>query len=107
MNTQVDTGTNPKELPKYLSVTDAGVTITLSTPSMLNGVKLDKITMRSPTVREVRKCQQAHPNDELAVDTMLFASLAEIGTEDLMGLTLKDYQRVKTGYFRMVDEDEL
>lgn len=107
MNTQVNAKTYPNGLPKWMAVTDAGVTITLSTPSELNGLKLDKISMRSPTVREVRACQQAHPNDELAVDAMLFASLAEIGEKDLMGLTLKDYERVKSGYFRMVDEDEL
>ncbi|MFK7701737.1 phage tail assembly protein [Pseudomonas caspiana] len=107
MNTSVNAKTYPNELPKWLVVTDSGVTITLSTPSEMNGVKSDKIVMRSPTVREVRVCQQAHPNDELAVDAMLFASLASIGENDLMGLTLKDYERVKSGYFRMVEEDDV
>jgi hypothetical protein len=36
---------------------------------------------------------------------MMFCSLAEIGAEDLASLTLKDYERVKRGYFRMVEED--
>lgn len=107
MNTSAKANTSPNELPKWLVVTDSGVIITLSTPSELNGVKSDKIVMRSPTVREVRACQQANPTDELAVDAMLFSSLATIGENDLMGLTLKDYQRVKTGYFRMVEEDEV
>ncbi|MFK7700172.1 phage tail assembly protein [Pseudomonas caspiana] len=107
MNISVNAETYPNERPKWLLVTDSGVTITLSTPSEMNGVKSDKIVMRSPTVREVRACQQAHPNDELAVDAMLFASLASIGENDLMGLTLKDYERVKSGYFRMVEEDDV
>ncbi|HEY0288570.1 MAG TPA: phage tail assembly protein [Pseudomonas sp.] len=93
--------------PEWMQVTDAGVTITLSTPSEMNGVKVPKISLRSPTIREVRACQAAHPGDEAAVDAMLFASLAEIGEKDVIGLTVKDYNRVNRGYFRLVDEDEL
>ena len=37
----------------------------------------------------------------------LFASLAEVGVKDLEGLTLKDYSRLQTGYFRLVQDDEL
>jgi hypothetical protein len=107
MNIQVNAKAYPNGLPKWLVVTDAGATVSLSTPKEMNGMKVDKITLRSPTVREVRACQQAHPNDDLAVDAMLFASLAEIGEKDLMNLTLKDYERVKSGYFCLVSEDEI
>jgi len=107
-DTVLDIATNgPKKDPAWMVVTDEGVTLTLSTASELNGVKQKQITMRSPTIREVRVCQAAHPKDDLAVDTMLFASLAGIGEKDLVGLTVKDYNRVKDGYFRLVEEDEL
>jgi hypothetical protein len=94
-------------LPAWLAVTDAGVTITLSKPKPFNGITVETLHMRSPTVREVRACQKAQPNDELAVDAMLFSSLMDISEKELMELTLRDYERVKRGYFRLVDEDEL
>ncbi|NBB09534.1 phage tail assembly protein [Pseudomonas sp. SLFW] len=97
----------PDAQPRWMAVNDAGVTITLSTPKAFHGITQEKLRMRSPTVREVRACQKAHPNDDLAVDTMLFASLMEVSEKDLMELTLKDYERVKRGYFRLVDEDEV
>jgi hypothetical protein len=97
----------PDALPTWLAVTDAGVTITLSSPRPFNGITVEKLHMRSPSVREVRACQKAHPADELAVDAMLFSSLMDIPEKELMELTLKDYERVKRGYFRLVDEDEL
>jgi hypothetical protein len=97
----------PDAPPSWMVVNDAGVTITLSTPKTFHGITQEKLRMRSPTVREVRACQKAHPNDDLAVDTMLFATLMEVSEKDLMELTLKDYERVKRGYFRLVDEDEV
>ena len=93
--------------PSWMVVSDAGVTITLSTPKSFHGITQQKLHMRSPTVREVRACQKAHPNDDLAVDAMLFASLSDVSEKELMELTLRDYERIKRGYFRMVDEDEL
>jgi hypothetical protein len=98
---------SPDTLPLWLAVTEAGVTITLSKPKPFNGITVETLHMRSPTVREVRACQKAHPNDELAVDAMLFSSLMDIPEKELMELTLRDYERVKRGYFRLVDEDEL
>jgi hypothetical protein len=94
-------------LPRWLAVMDGGVTITLSTPATLSGVKVEKLTLRTPTVRDLRTCQKMHPNDLLAVDAMLFSSLASITETELLSLSLKDYERVKSGYFRMVEEDEL
>lgn len=97
---------NPDVLPAWLTITEAGVSITLSSPRPFNGITLEKLHMRSPSVREVRACQKAHPADELAVDAMLFSSLMDVPEKELMELTLKDYERVKRGYFRLVDEDE-
>jgi hypothetical protein len=97
----------PSAPPNWMKITESGVTIRLSTPSEQNGVKQDSISLRSPTIREVRACQAVHKGDELAVDAMLFASLAEVGEKDILGLTVKDYHRLSSGYFRLVDEDEL
>jgi hypothetical protein len=92
--------------PSWLVVTDEGVTITLSRPTPIRDIKVEELHLRTPTVRDLRICQKNHPNDELAVDAMLFCSLAQIGESDLLGLSLKDYERVKRGYFRMVEENE-
>jgi len=94
-------------LPSWLTVTDDGVAVKLSKPITVQEVRTERLAMSSPTVRILRTCQKAHPGDEVAVDAMLFASLAQITVEDIQNLTLKDYERVKAGYFRMVDEDEL
>lgn len=96
----------PSSLPSWLVVSDQGALITLSTPATIKDVKVEKLNLRTPTVRDLRACQKMHPNDELEQDAMLFCSLAEIGPADLQGLSLKDYERVKSGYFRLVTEDE-
>jgi hypothetical protein len=92
--------------PSWMVITESGVTIRLSTPSEQNGIKRDSISVRSPTIREVRACQVMHKGDDLAADAMLFASLAEVGEKDVLGLTVKDYNRLSSGYFRLVEEDE-
>ncbi|MFJ1244994.1 phage tail assembly protein [Bacillus amyloliquefaciens] len=37
----------------------------------------------------------------------MFASLAEVGQKDLEGMTLKDYTRLQTAYFRLVQDDDV
>lgn len=94
-------------LPSWLMVTDSGVTVKLSTPVVVQEVRIESLSLSTPSVRLLRACQKAHPGDELAVDAMLFASLAQVSVADIENLSLKDYERIKRGYFRMVDEDEL
>jgi hypothetical protein len=93
------------DTPAWLQVTDENAIITLSTPAVLNGIKLDRITLRSPSVSEVRACQKQAGNDDELLDDILFASLAEVGLKDIQGLKVKDYKRVQAGYFRLVGED--
>lgn len=99
------TGNGVRTTPKWLEVSDEGVTVTLSTPALISNIKVEKLHLRTPTVRDLRACQKMHPGDELALDAMLFCSLAQIGDADLMSLSVKDYERIRSGYFRMVDED--
>ena len=96
-----------KKIPAWLNLTDEGVTVTLRYPTELNSVKTDKITLRAPTVRDVRTAQATSGNDAEQREMQLFASLAEVSVKDLECLKLLDYQRVQEGYFRLVNEDEL
>jgi hypothetical protein len=93
--------------PSWLAVRADGVTVTLSKPSEANGVQVDKVTLRAPTVRDIRAAQSTAGSDDEQRELNLFASLAEVGTKDLEGLTLKDYSRLQAGYFRLVQDDEL
>ena len=95
-----------KKTPSYLVVESDRVTVSLSKPAEANGVQVDKLTLRAPTVRDVRAATSTTGDDEQR-EVNLFASLAEVGVKDLEGLTLKDYTRLQAGYFRLVQEDEL
>lgn len=94
-----------KKLPTWLKVTADSAVVTLSRHSEVNGVKVDTMTLRSPTVREVRAADRASAGDEEQRELMLFASLAEAGINDLEGLKLVDYHRLQAGYFRLVQDD--
>lgn len=107
MQTLDITNEAPIRLPSWLQVTDEGVRITLSAPLSIHEVRTETLHMRSPTLRELRACQKAHPNDDEAQDAMLFSSLANIAVSDVQNLTLRDYERVKVGYFRLVKEDDV
>lgn len=96
-----------KHAPKYLKLTAESVTVTLTKPTEMNGIKVDTITLRAPTVRDMRISSQTSDGDDEQRELNLFASLAEVGVKDLEGLTYKDYNRVSTGYTFLVREDEL
>lgn len=93
-------------LPKYITLTADGATITLTKPATLNGIERDTITLRAPTVREMRAAQQNGNSDEDR-EINLFATLAEVGVKDLDGLMYKDYNRISTAYNFLVLEDGL
>lgn len=96
-----------KKTPSWLSVAGDRVTVTLTRPSEANGVQVDKLNLRAPTVRDMRTAQQTGGADDEQREMNLFASLAEVSTKDLEGLTLKDYTRLQAAYFRLVQDDEL
>lgn len=93
--------------PAWLALSAERVTVTLSRPTELNGVQADKISLRSPTVRDIRTAQQTGGADDEQRELNLFASLAEVSAKDLEGMALKDYSRLQTGYFRLVQEDDV
>ena len=96
-----------KPVPKYLKLTAENVTVTLTKPTPINGVDTDTITLRAPTVKDIRNSSKTSGGDEEQQELNLFASLAEVGVKDLEGMTYKDYNRVATGYNFLVREDEL
>lgn len=93
-----------KKVPEWMVLTPESVTVKFSVPSTLNSIECDSITLRSPSLKDVRSSMQAHPKDGDAADLMLFSSLAQCGPADLEGLKVKDYNRVHAAYFRLVSE---
>ncbi len=67
--------TDLKKLPSWLVVTPDSATVTLSRPSEINSVVVDRLTLRSPTVREVRAANATAGGDDEAREMHLFASL--------------------------------
>jgi hypothetical protein len=94
-----------KSLPAWLSVTAENAVISLSRPSEINGVQVDKMTLRSPTVREVRAADRAAGGDDEQRELVLFADLAGAAITDLEGLKVVDYNRLQAGYFRLEQDD--
>ena len=45
--------TQDNPLPSWLAVTPEGVTVTLAYQTNFNGVLIDKLTMRAPSVKDV------------------------------------------------------
>lgn len=96
-----------KTVPKYLTLTDEGVSVALRYPTEFGGVKVDTLFLRAPTVRDVRAASATSGGDAEKREMSLFSSLSQMGVKDLEGLKLIDYSRVQEGYFRLVEEDEL
>lgn len=94
-----------KTLPAWLSVSAENAVVSLSRPSEVNGVQIDKLTLRSPTVREVRAADRAAGGDDEQRELVLFAELAGAAIADLEGLKVVDYNRLQAGYFRLEQDD--
>ncbi|MCM8910910.1 MULTISPECIES: phage tail assembly protein [Pseudomonas] len=98
---------NTQKTPAWLTVSADRVTVTLSKPTELNSVMVDAISLRSPTVRDIRAAQRGTGDDDEQRELNLFASLAEVSAKDLEGMALKDYTRLQTAYFRLVQDDDV
>jgi hypothetical protein len=96
-----------EKIPAWLTITQESATIKLSKPSTANGIEVDTVVMRSPSLREVRAIDAIYPKDQNAHELALFASLTDIGEKDLQEFRLKDHMRLQRGYFRLVTDDEV
>ncbi|MDF9773656.1 phage tail assembly protein [Pseudomonas baetica] len=92
-------------LPKWLQLGSGIATVTLSRASQANGIQVDKLTLREPTVREMRAATLQGGSNEEEQEMVLFCSLASIGRADLEGLLMRDYRRLQTAYFRLGADD--
>jgi hypothetical protein len=92
-------------LPKWLQLGIGIATVTLSRASQANGIQVDKLTLREPTVREMRAATLQGGSNEEEQEMVLFCSLASIGRADLEGLLMRDYRRLQTAYFRVGADD--
>ncbi len=97
--------TPEQPLPKWMELTEEGFRISLKYPTELNGVQVDRLTMRAPCVRDVRAAQAASNGDAEQREMSLFASLTQTPEADLMSLKMVDYLRLQAGYFRLVTDD--
>lgn len=97
--------TGISKIPTWLTLTDEAAQITLSSPCEINGVKTDRLTLRNPTIREVRAAGALSGDDEELRELTLFATLASAGQKDLEELKVRDYKRLQIAYFRLVRED--
>lgn len=94
-------------MPAWLSLTTDQVLVTLSCPSQINGVTVDKLALRSPTVGDVRAANREVGGDDEQRELVLFAALSGAPVADLEGLKLVDFNRLQAGYFRMDNDDGL
>ncbi len=93
-----------KKVPEWLSISADMAVVKLSKPVTCNGVEVEDLTLRAPTVRDIRMASQLANNDEDR-ELYLFAALIRIGRDELEGLKLSDYQRIQHAYFMLVRED--
>ncbi|TFF14294.1 phage tail assembly protein [Pseudomonas sp. BCA14] len=92
-------------IPPWLSVNTDRALVTLTCPSVINGVSVDTLALRSPTVRDVRTANRDAGGDDEQRELILLAALAGAPVADLEGLKLADFNRLQAGYFRMDQED--
>lgn len=93
------------ETPGWLAIDLERALVTLSKPCEIKEVKVDRLTLRAPTVRDVRAAASASNGDDEQRETILLANLTETDIKDLEGLKLTDYQRLQAAYFRLVQDD--
>lgn len=102
-----DTGLpdDESEMPAWLVVDLERAIVTLSRPYDIKEMKVDRLTLRAPTVSDVRAATSASNGDDDQRDTIILSNLTESATTDLEGLKLTDYQRLQAAYFRLVQDD--
>lgn len=100
------------ELHSWLTVTADGAVVRLKKAVKVLGdangegaTSVDRLTLRSPTIRDQRGAAKQAPGDLEEQELILFASLAGIATKELEGLQAVDYNRVTAAYFRLVYDD--
>ena len=95
-----------KKVPSWLAVNDDSVVVTLKGAAEFGGVKVDKLTMRAPTVRDQRAATATAKDDYEQIEVNMLCSLLQATEPEIAALTVRNYNRLQAGYFRLVEEDE-
>ncbi|MGQ5522656.1 phage tail assembly protein [Chitinimonas sp. PSY-7] len=77
--------------------------IPLSKPITLNGVQVDRLTLREPTVGDQLIARKIAAQDDVQFELNMFASLAGCSPNDLHQLPLRDYDKLQKAYLRLSD----
>lgn len=96
-----------KPLPSWLQLSESGAVIRFKGKATVCGVEVDQVTMRAPTIKDIRAAKKVSGDDEDSADDVLFASLIGASQADVEGLQVVDYNRLQRAYFRLVQDDGL
>ena len=99
--------TDANKLPEWLELTAAGAVVKLKYPLEVDGVKMDKVAMRAPCLRDLRAANSTSNGDQEQLEVTMLCSLTEIGEKDLGAIKTVDYKRLQEGYFRLDNELEM
>lgn len=69
-------------------------TIELKRPVTISGAKVERLTMREPTVGDQIDAQNA-TKSAADGEVLLIANLCEISPDDVRGLTMRDYRALQ------------
>ncbi|MBI3146470.1 MAG: phage tail assembly protein [Pseudogulbenkiania sp.] len=76
-------------------------TIKLSSPVSLNGVLVNQLTLREPTVGDQLSARKMAGNDDEQFELTMLANLAGCAPTDLHQVTLRDYDKLQKAYLRL------
>lgn len=78
------------------------LTVKLTKPIAVNGVTVNALTLREPTVGDQLHCRKMAAGDDGQFELLMFANISGAAPDDLHALTLRDYKSLQDGYFRLV-----
>jgi hypothetical protein len=79
--------------------------VKLTQPSGFFGVEQDKVSLRAPTVGDLRAAKKPAGNGDEFQEIVLLASLSACAPNEIERLPVRDYHHVQEAYFRLVSED--
>jgi len=78
--------------------------VLLNTPVTIDGVSVDRLTMREPQVSDMYAAKRAKTKPE-DIEIMLFANLCEVAQETIMALSMRDYGRLQKAFQEFTDDE--
>lgn len=73
-------------------------TIALDYPIEADGVRLERLTIRRPKVRDLLTANKSGGGDDVQREIRLFANLCEVAPETIEGLDMADYGKLQEAY---------